>query len=155
VSIYSELCDTILAEVIALVPALSGIQVHRYTPRSIENLVADGEPHIACWAAGEGGEETVPHTTGNCLVRYSLGLAYWEPDEEGDDHQASEDAAYALYEMLEDVRAIFMSDAFRTQQGGRMDWVGAEVGIGGAQTGGLVRWWVAELVVWVPVPYTA
>ena len=47
-STYTVLCDSILAEVLGKVTALQTAQVHRYTPRSVENLIEDeiGRAHV-------------------------------------------------------------------------------------------------------------
>ena len=156
-SVYTRLCDAILAELASAVPSLTGVEnVHRYTPFSVESLLADGETHLAVWTVtDQANEEAQPMTTGSMLVRYPIGISYWEPCEEGDDLRANEDAAARLSETLEDVRTVLTRNSFRNLEGGILQWVGSVMETCGAQASGSVRWWVAELSVSVPVAYAA
>lgn len=158
-SVEKSLVDAVVSELVATVPALAMAQVHRYSPYSIERLVADGGKHFGVWVAPQeqgGGVVVEPFTTFSSMARYPLLLVYWEPSDEGDFVAADDARTLELMDMAEDARARFLDESFRaTSPAWKMDWLTAEVGAGGAQEGGVVRFWVAEVACWVVLSHSA
>lgn len=157
-SIFKKLVDGVVEDLVANVPELAKCTVHRYSPQAMELMEADGFPHLAVFPTGDDATaptSEIPFTTMSTMVRHNLVIAYWEPSEEGDEHQANEDAALALMDLAERCRARFLDEGNRAMPPAFLiRWTGSAFGVGGAQDSGLVRWWVATVEAFVPLSHT-
>ena len=157
-SIYTDLCDDIVEELVNAVPTLQGVEyVHRYAPQDAQLLVNDGGRHIAVFPIGEGMSENVNMlTTKSVNLVIDFEVVYWEPaGVEPGRVQADEEAAAEMYEALDAVRLRFLDETNMARAGAwRIDWLGAEVGTGGTQDSSMVRWFRARVRSHVVLPLT-
>ncbi len=157
-SYYSDIVDHIVSDLTNTVPGLFDASVHRYAPQDASALVNDGGAHLAVWPLGEGPSElNQVFTTGGINLAMDFNVLYWESaDGEAERGLPDEAAAAALLDLIDDVRARFLSNANRAASGSfNTRWVSARIGAGGTQDSGLARWFVATVRANVPISYTA
>ncbi len=156
-SIYSDLVDQIVTDLTTTVPKLMGATVHKYAPQDASALIADDSSHVAVWPVGETPSETSQIFTMSAIdVAVDLQVLYWESAFGEAERGTPDDAAAAeMFELIDDVRARFLSNANRASAGSyNTRWVNATLGTGGTQDSSLVRWFVASVRANVPVSYT-
>jgi len=157
VSIYSDIVDHIVTDLTTTVPKLMDATVHKYAPQDASQLVADESVHIAVWPTGERPSETSQIFTLSAIdVAVDLQVLYWESAVgEAERGTPDEAAAAEMLELIDDVRARFLSNANRSSVGSyNTRWVDVTLGAGGTQGSSLVRWFVATIRANVPVSYT-
>ncbi len=156
-SIYSDLVDQIVTDLTTTVPKLMSATVHKYAPQDASALIADESSHLAVWPVGETPSETSQIFTMSAIdVAVDLQVLYWESAiGEAERGMPDEEAAAEMLELIDDVRARFLSNANRIASGSyNTRWVNVTIGMGGAQDSSLVRWFVASIRANVPVSYT-
>lgn len=155
-SYYSDVIDAILLDLMTNVPNLGGVKVHKYASHDLQSLVADGKRHIAMWPTGEApSEEAQPLMTGAKNFQLIFQLLYWEPSDEQARGVADETAAFRLLELVDEMRARLMVEDNRTLGNSwRIDWMGAELGLGGSQDQGQTRWASAIITAQMVIPFS-
>lgn len=123
---YSTVCDAIIDDLRNNVPGLVDVpdrNIHRYSPWSPEELVADGGKHLAVWPAGEGAESAEPMTTGSHMLNQVYAILWWESSGiEAPRLVGDEDGAATLLDLHNAIRARIYRDEFQTIGGSDRVW---------------------------------
>lgn len=140
---FTGICDALIDDLMANVPALTDVRVHRYAPWDPEQQVApNGERHLAVYPAAEGAEDAVPLVTGpggDMLVQVYR-IVYWEgAGDESGRGIADEEAASDLLSLLEAVRTrLYDTDNLRIGGAEHLRYTGA----GLPDRSSAVRWFM-------------
>jgi hypothetical protein len=122
VSSYSAVIDAVVADLQANVATFTGIAVHKLAPWNPEALESDGGKHLACWLAPTQSEVAEPFVTMGHNLAQTYVVMYWEPSPENESQQMNTDAAAALMDLSDAVKARFYQQATQTLGGSWRLW---------------------------------
>ena len=156
-SVYSLIIDHFVTDLTATVPKLAHVVVHRYAPQDASALMDDDAKHLAIWPLGERPAEVAGvFTMSGIDAAIDIQVLYWESAHgEAERGLVDEAAAGEMFELIDDVRARFLSNANRSAVGSyNTRWLDVTLGMGGTQGSSLVRWFIATVRANVPIPYS-
>lgn len=110
---FETFCTTVLADLVANVSGLSAAVQHSLAPWAPEDLMTDGNRHVAVWPAGEQAERVTPLDLGALEFHQIFRVIVWETADPESERAVTDSAATATFLQLQnDVRARFMRAAF-------------------------------------------
>lgn len=149
---FEVFCEAVIADLTNYVEGLGTVTAHKLAPWDPQEIVNDGNRHLAVWPLGESegqGEAVEPLHMSADNVLQAYRVLIWEPGTDTARQVLDEDAASAFLTLHNQVRARFYNDSLAVTGYWKIRYRGVTF----PDRTSDVRWFAIDVTAWTAVAY--